>query len=196
MAGARDPHSDRPDETWMVRFKAGDVEVLSEVYREHFAILHQTVSYWVSGADADNVVHDVFYKLISRQEVREGYRGGALGAWLKSMAKNQAIDYLRRYRREHLTNPEDTIRLADRNGVDPGSRAREDVLLETLIKRFRFEVLPPKWAPVFDARFLRELSQHEAAAYLSMRRTTLAYQEIRIRRLFKSFIAKMDAVDE
>jgi RNA polymerase sigma-70 factor (ECF subfamily) len=49
-------------------------------------------------------------------------------------------------------------------------------------------VLPPAWLDVFQARFIDHLSQCEAAARLGKRRTTLAYQELRIRRLLRKFL--------
>ncbi|NPC78158.1 RNA polymerase subunit sigma-70, partial [Pyxidicoccus fallax] len=58
---------------------------------------------------------------------------------------------------------------------------------------FRREHLPAKWAPVFEARFVRQLSQREAAAALGLHRTTLAYQELRIRSLLKKFLLPPEA---
>ena len=57
-----------------------------------------------------------------------------------------------------------------------------------LIQKFCAEVLPPKWRPVFEARFVEHLTQTEAAAALRMRRTTLVYQELRIRSLLNGFL--------
>ena len=59
-----------------------------------------------------------------------------------------------------------------------------------MIERFRREVLPAKWADVFEHRFLRQLSQAEAAELLGIGRTTLAYQETRVRRLLRRFLLK------
>ena len=52
----------------------------------------------------------------------------------------------------------------------------------------RGQVLPPAWRPVFEARFLQHLNQSEAATQLGMRRTTLAYRELRIRALLRKFL--------
>ena len=41
---------------------------------------------------------------------------------------------------------------------------------------------------MFEARFLQHLNQSEAAALLGMRRTTLAYRELRIRALLRKFL--------
>ena len=54
-----------------------------------------------------------------------------------------------------------------------------------LVDEFRRRHVPPAWQGVFELRFLQQLPQREAAARLSMSRTTLAYREIRLRRLLK-----------
>ena len=61
-----------------------------------------------------------------------------------------------------------------------------------IIERFRNEHLPEKWVPVFEARFMLQLSQREAAAKLGMRRTTLAYQEQQIRKRLRRFLLQRE----
>jgi RNA polymerase sigma-70 factor (ECF subfamily) len=51
-------------------------------------------------------------------------------------------------------------------------------------------VLPRKWQRVFQKRFVEGLEQKEAADALAMSRTTLAYQEYRIRRLLRRFVLR------
>lgn len=62
-----------------------------------------------------------------------------------------------------------------------------------LVERFQREVLPPKYRALFDARFLRQLPQREAARELGIERSTLAYQEQRVRELLESFF--LDGAD-
>jgi hypothetical protein len=59
---------------------------------------------------------------------------------------------------------------------------------QAVIGRFRREVLPEKWRSVFEARFIRQLSQREAATEIGITRTTLAYQEMRVRSLLERFL--------
>ena len=58
------------------------------------------------------------------------------------------------------------------------------------IDRFRTECLPDKWRKVFDARFIQQLDQPEAARALGMHRTTLIYQEYCVRNLLKRFVLR------
>ena len=65
---------------------------------------------------------------------------------------------------------------------ETGSEAR------LLIDRFKQTRLPADWLGIFELRFLQQLPQREAAAQLAIHRTTLAYRELRIRRLLRRFL--------
>jgi RNA polymerase sigma-70 factor (ECF subfamily) len=173
---------------WLRRFHAGQRSVLEECYREHFSTVDGAVGQILSGADRETVVHEVFYRLLSDPRMRAGFKGGSLGAWMNTVARNHALNYLRRNRRERPVDPGVAEKIASGES-NPLHRATEARLL---IERFRSQALPEKWAPVFEARFIRQLSQREAARELGMRRTTLAYQEGRIRALLKRFVSRME----
>ena len=100
------------------------------------------------------------------------------------VAANRAIDVARRLRREEPSEAEDAA------GADVPVAPRFDDAVDAkmLVDRFVREQLPPAWAGVFDARFMRQLPQREAAAELGMQRTTLVYQEQRIRELLRKFL--------
>jgi RNA polymerase sigma-70 factor (ECF subfamily) len=102
------------------------------------------------------------------------------------VARNQAIDYARRRRLE--------VRISD-DAAGPAEATAEPELEQTIdvrltLERFRQQVLPRKWQRVFVARFLEQQDQPAAARSLGMRRTTLAYQEYRIRRLLRRFVLR------
>jgi RNA polymerase sigma-70 factor (ECF subfamily) len=177
-----DASDDQP--SWIQRFHAGERPLLEACYREHYAAVERAVGQVLLGADRDTVVHEVFFRMLSQAPFREGFRGGAFRAWLTTSARNQAIDHYRRWRREGALDdlpPEN----AD-HGADWQSQAEARLLVE----RFRADHLPAKWAAVFEARFLRQLNQRDAARELGMRRTTLAYQELRIRSLLERFLLR------
>jgi RNA polymerase sigma-70 factor, ECF subfamily len=171
-------------ETWIVRLHAGDRSVLEEVYREHFAAVDRAVRAVLSCvADRETVVQEVFYRMVTMPTVREGFTGGSMVAWICTVARNLAIDHARRHGRELSVAPEDVASLADArrrgNGLDPEAHL--------LVERFR-QSLPEAWLAVFDARFLGEMTQREAAAALGIRRTTLEYRELRIKARLRHFL--------
>ena len=131
--------------------------------------------------DAETVSHEVFHRLLASPEMRASFGGGNLGAWLARIATNQAIDYRRRHAREEALSPTLAAEAPEEHETDR-------LAARVLVERFRRERLPAKWHAVFEARFLKQLGQREAAAALGMRRTTLMYQEHRIRGMLRQFV--------
>ena len=170
---------------WLERFHRGDMAVLEGCYREHFAIVVAAIGGILTPVDRETVVHELFSRLIAREDLRRSFRGGSFPSWLATVARNQAIDYRRRLSRESEVAISDEAALA----VGTWELAAEARLL---VERFRRDCLPPAWQGVFELRFLAQLPQREAARQLSMRRTTLAYREVRIRRLLKRFLLEED----
>jgi len=174
-----------PDAAWLARFHTGDRATLGAVYQEHFDSVHAAASRVLPSVDAETVTQEVFLRMVEDAEFRAKFTGGALRAWLCTIARNRAIDVLRRQKKIDLVDDEGLEALA-------GS-AEQDATLERhraqqVIGRFRREVLPEKWRAVFEARFMRQLSQREAAREIGITRTTLAYQELRVRGLLEKFL--------
>ncbi len=178
------------DAAWLADFHAGGRATLERCYREHCRGVLRATGRILNGADAETVTHEVFYRLLTNPKLRESFQGGHFDAWLAQVATNAARDLLRRQRREQ---PEDSTPMAhaQAGGGLEGTFA-DDVEAKLLVERFRGERLPREWANVFDARFLRQLPQRQAAKELGMPRTTLVYQEQRIRALLREFLLRKE----
>jgi RNA polymerase sigma-70 factor, ECF subfamily len=171
------------------RFHSGDRVVLEQCYRDHCPGVMRTVGRLLTGADAETVTHEVFYRLLSSSKLRENFQGGNFDAWLTLVATNSARDHLRRIRREQPELDADTA-ASSHTSDPPPPNLTDEIEAKLLIDRFRKERLPPEWANVFEARFLRQLPQRQAAESLGMHRTTLVYQEQRIRALLRDFLLR------
>jgi RNA polymerase sigma-70 factor (ECF subfamily) len=176
----------RETDSWTERFHQGSREVLEELYQTHFDRVSRAVGAVLAGADKETAIHEVFFRLMTSEQARRSYRGGSFGGWLSTVARNQAIDILRRRRLEEPSGspgdlPDETL---DRETF------QERIDAELMVRRFRQECLPAKWAQVFEVRFIQQLDQSEAARVLGIRRTTLIYQEYRVRQLLHDFFLK------
>jgi len=171
------------DEDWLAQFHAGHPRVLEDCYREQFTTVERAVGRVLRGADKETVVHEVFFRLLSSETVRRGYRGGSLASWLTVLARNQAIDHARRSAREQALEIRDDEAAED--SFHDAIEARQ------LVEQFQRE-LPAKWVGVFHQRFLEQKDQREAAKALGISRTTLAYQEMRVRALLKRFLLRTE----
>jgi RNA polymerase sigma-70 factor (ECF subfamily) len=169
-------------------FHAGSREAFAVCYRDHFAAVDRAVSRVLGGADKETVVHEVFLRLMTKPELRLAFQGGSLNAWLAAVARNHAIDYVRHQRLEQPAGAEADPPDITEDPADVERRTEARILVE----RFRRDHLPPKWAPVFELRFMRHIGQEEAARQLGIGRTTLAYREHCIKRLLRRFILKLE----
>ncbi len=169
---------------WLEGFYSGERRVMQECYTDFFDTVFQSVGRVLGGADQETVVHEVFFKLLSEEKMRRSFTGGSLGAWLSAVARNRAIDFWRKYRREQNAEPDfmDSVE----HPASFGSIDRSDARIT--LERFHDELLPVKLKAVFKARFIQGLSQREAARSLGMLRTTLAYQERQVKRELRRFL--------
>jgi len=167
------------------RFHEGDRDFIGLLYRETYEAVDTAVGRVLRGADRETVVHDVYLRLLTKPELRRTFTGGSMHSWLMTLAYNLAVDFWRRRRREtSLEDPETSL-------IDPMSRQMEErAELNLFVERFRRDGLPEHLWPLFEARFVERLHQGEAARRLGMRRTTLAYRELRVRRLLRAFLRR------
>jgi RNA polymerase sigma-70 factor (ECF subfamily) len=169
---------------WLALFHAGDRATLAACYREHCGTVARTIGNLLGADDGETVIHEVFARLLEREDLRRNFQGGSFVAWLSTVTRNLALDYQRRVGREtgDITGTRD----------EPASSSWEHATnARLLVDRFR-QRLPPAWMEVFDLRFLQQLPQREAAQRLSLFRTTLAYRELIIRRQLKRFLLEED----
>jgi RNA polymerase sigma-70 factor (ECF subfamily) len=169
------------EQEWLRAFHRGERATLTRCYEEHVATVSWAVGQVVQGVDRENVVHDVFCRLLSQESLRRNFAGGNFGAWLITVARRQAIDYRRHRDREQPAE------LAALNQASEPAPSADTLELRALVDRF-LRTLPPGWAPIYQARFIEGLDQRAAARRLGMRRTTLAYRELQIRRRLRTFV--------
>jgi RNA polymerase sigma-70 factor, ECF subfamily len=182
QAPSLSPPSGR-DAAWVAAFHEGRPAVIEECYRDHYDTIVSTLGTLLCGADKETVVHEVFFRLLSLPELRRNFVGGHFAPWLLTVARNHALDFKRRVGREQ---PLDVVT----EGQAAPAISEETLDAKRLVDDFRANHLPPQWAPVFEARFIRQLSQREAARALGLHRTTLAFRELRIRRLLRRVLLK------
>jgi RNA polymerase sigma-70 factor, ECF subfamily len=180
------PAGNDSDEAWLRDFHRGERAALARCYQEYAGTVTWAVGQVLRGVDQETVVQDVFCRLTSEAPLRSNFEGGNFGAWIITVARRQAIDFRRKHEREQPTDPSEL----PEGQTGPGGTV-DSVELRLLVQRF-LAVLPPKWEAVFRARFLERLDQRTAARKLGLHRTTLAYQELQVRRLLRRFVLELD----
>jgi RNA polymerase sigma factor (sigma-70 family) len=167
--------------SWLAEFHAGRRAAIEQCYRDYARVAFQAAGRLLRPADRDTVVHQVFCQLVADPDFRRSFRGGSFAAWLAQVVARRAIDFRRKYGREDVL---------DETANDMGSEARLEADLDAkrLVERFRAERLPAELDRLFELRFLRGMSQRDVAVAMDMPRSTVGYQEQRIRESLRDFL--------
>src|SRR6059058_211266 len=83
---------------------AGDQDAFARLHAGYVRMVHAILLGRIPRRDVDDLVQDVF--LIAYTRIRELRDPAAFGAWLGTIARNRATDYLRRSR-EQVALPDD-----------------------------------------------------------------------------------------
>lgn len=167
------------------RFREGTRPSMTACYMDYFETVDRAIGRVLHGPDRETVVHEVFFRIMADADLRRSFQGGSFRAWISTIARNHAIDHWRRQQRELVVDGETFS-----DGEGEADCMSSQVEARILIQRFCDELLPAKWQRVFEVRFLRQLDQSSAARELGISRTTLIYQEQRVRRLLRRFLLR------
>jgi RNA polymerase sigma factor (sigma-70 family) len=163
-------------------FHAGREGVIRAIYLAHGGALLRETRRYAGPAEAEAVVHDVFVELLRNRALRGQFVGGALGAWLRQIARLKAFEHLRRTRRHP---PPELIPEAQSG---EGSLEARDLLV-----RFLAVQVPDAQKTFFGMRFLAGQTQVEIAAQLGIARSTLEGWEHRLTEKLRAFVLEISA---
>lgn len=168
----------------LASFRAGRPEALERIYLENAGAIRALVqtrlrrSGHFSPANAADLVQEVFTKAFS-ERARLAYDGErAYGPFLRQLASNTLIDWLRIQGRE-IAGTLDVDSLAEAHLAADASVTRFPSEVIALTRRFVHE-LPPELRRVHERRFLAAESQGAAAQALGISRQTLRTLERRL----------------
>lgn len=179
------------DPSLLGRFRSGDPRALSQVYYAYAAGIESYIrrrlrragpryTIGIDGTVAD-LVQDAF-ACAFRPSARLAYDGAReYTRFLTAIARNTLVDHLRRTYREEPADPITLARLLDSNasvGMDESSW--KDPRLWALVQGY-LAGLPEREHAVFELRFARNQSQHEAASTLGLTRQQIRTLEGRLR---------------
>ncbi|MBX3234089.1 MAG: sigma-70 family RNA polymerase sigma factor [Labilithrix sp.] len=167
---------------FLAAFHAGERWAIEDAYKEHARRVIAAARRLVGPVDAETIAHDVFYRLLSRSDMRRSFQGGNLAAWLTQVAVRAAVDDLRKRRREKG--------LEETASFEPVTQVDDEIEAKMMIDRFREEVLAKEDAALFEVRFINRIAQRDAAVLLGIPRSTLVYQEQRIREQLERFVVE------
>ncbi len=161
---------DRQFHLCMKKMKAGDKAALREIYEAYAGYIFSVVLR-VTGSreDAEDVTSDFFIKLWKLADTYEAGKGHR--AWLAVVARNMAVDLLRRNRREIPTDDFADMELEDAAKGDVGDQVVSDLSL-----REALALLGPKEREIVNLKIMGELTFQEIAGILKQPLGTVTWR--------------------
>jgi len=175
---------DRPDR--LAAFRRGDRATLEQLYREYLAHIQRLVRSGWRGADGSraaalgrqdvvDIVQEVFARVFS-ERARLGFDGlRPFQPYLDTIARNLLVDWAPRHGREIAVGAELEV-----PAEDPPADDWADAATITIVEGY-LGALPDELRQIHEARFVKGLSQRDAADALGITRQQLRTREARLR---------------
>ncbi len=159
--------SNLSDQELIERVRARDHEAMAVLYDRYSRAVYSLALHVLhEQRAAEDVVQDAFLTFWQRPTTYIPERG-AFGPWILRVARNRAIDHLRRGSREH-TNDGDREWTLEQQIVDPEPEPGDLVWNRAVAERVR-EAISELTVPqrqVIELAYFRGMTQSEIAAYL------------------------------
>lgn len=129
---------DSAEAAWALAAKAGDRAAFGRLYERYARMVHGILLAYVSFGEAEDLVQDVFLTALGRLDgLREAE---AVGGWLAAIARNAALEALRRRRRHPMLSLVDRFVQHEAGKVEAMGVLREiqklpEAYRETLVLR-------------------------------------------------------------
>jgi RNA polymerase sigma-70 factor (ECF subfamily) len=143
----------------------GDPDACGELYRRFAGVIHGIALAHVGVQEAEDVVQEAFVSIYGGIGSVRG--GAALAAWVCTVARNAAIDHLRRRRRRPVHEPLGEI---PSNGLDAAGEESRAALVLAQLQR-----LPVAYRETLALRFVEGLTGPEIAS-----RTGMTHGSVRV----------------
>lgn len=140
----------------------GNVGALEQLYDRHASLMYSVLTQKLRDPiEAQDIVHDVFLKLHTKSVLYNSALGKPV-AWLLTVARNMAIDRLRK-RAIHQRFLEKQV-VVDEPIAPPHSGLHDD---ELALLKHCVEILPSQQREALDLAYFGGLTQHEIAEQLA-----------------------------
>ena len=168
--------TDRQFNDCLLRVRKKDKSGLKEIYEEYAAFIYHVVLDIVKNREnAEDITSDFFIKLWERSD---GYKpGNGHKGYLATIARNMAIDHIRKYRHEELTGPgesEDDPPDKIETAQEPSPTPEEEAVGNLSVKQ-ALEKLKPIYRQIITMKVLGDLTFKEIASTLDMPMGTVTW---------------------
>lgn len=163
-------------ETAMTKIRGGDKQGLQEIYEAYIGLIYSIVKDVLqSKENAEDVTSDFFIKLWDKADTFQSGRGHK--AWLTAIARNMAIDYLRKYRKEEVSELLEDMDPSAFSGqaVEQESPVEQEVIADVSIKE-ALSQLKEKERQILNMKILGDMTFQEIAQVMQIPIGTVAWR--------------------
>jgi RNA polymerase sigma-70 factor (ECF subfamily) len=141
---------------------SGDATALADLYDRHAPLLHTVLTQKLgNSAESEDIVHDVFLKLHTKGALYNPSLGKPV-AWLLTVARNMAVDQLRRRSLHEKYLSKQSGAIVENMSTRSGPHEDELELLRHCVK-----ILPDQHRDTLQLAYFSGLTQQEIAEQLS-----------------------------
>ena len=161
---------------------AGESWAQKRIYEEHHnAMLNVCMRYSSSQEDALDILHDGFLKVF--QNIHQYQSGTLIGAWIKRIMINTAIDFYRKEKRRFTSDLEDakTVSVSSVNPI-------HNLAIEEVMKAIH--QLSPMYRSVFNLFVIEGLSHKEISETLHITESTSRSNLVKARLKLKEILGQ------
>ena len=160
---------ERQFEEAMARMVQGDQSALKEIYESYVGYIYRIIYEVLRNKEnAEDVTSEFFIRLWNKAE--QFRPGSGHKGYMAAMARNMAVDFLRKYRREELTELMEEL---GRTGEDLGTE--QEVLGDMSVSQ-ALDTLKPSERQIVSLKVLGELTFKEIAQYMKIPMGTVTWK--------------------
>ncbi|MCM1263912.1 MAG: sigma-70 family RNA polymerase sigma factor [Butyrivibrio sp.] len=160
----------------MMKIRQGDKDGLREIYEAYIGLIYAIAKDILqSKENAEDVASEFFIKLWDKADTYQS--GGGHKAWLTTIARNMAIDYQRKYKKEEKHGLIDDAEYESVKGQesDINSPVEQKVIGDAMIKE-ALAGLKEKERQIMNMKILGEMTFQEIAGALKLPLGTVTWR--------------------
>ena len=183
--------TDRQFERRILLIQQGDKQGLKEIYDEYGKTIYQSVYLILHNQqDAEDITSEFFLKL---WKIADTYCfGGKHKRWLVTIARNMALDLLKKQKREQLTLDEDNENAGTNEPADTTST--EDTVTGKLAVAEALEYLDESEREIVNMKILADMTFKDIAAVLGKPLGTVTWKYRNAISKLKKYVGEVQSV--
>jgi len=160
------------DEHLLVSRAKTDPEAFSELYDIYFPKIFRYVSWRADNkADTEDIVSDVFVKVLDKIETFKWQKDAAFSSWIFRIAHNTLVDYYRTKQKKSHINL-DHLPEIESDEILPDESYERKLLFQKLHRLI--QELPERQAEIITMRFFAGMKNKEIAEVLEIKEKSVA----------------------